>query len=311
MPVIDDPRDVSALEASVGHPQDKWEALKARVQDDDVKDFSMVEADWLDIVFTLDTYRSRGIVPRGMGKPTAEPGQRLAGIYRGKGNWYADLVSLLLGNRTDQKLAPRSRVEGFSQRHQIDVAWPDRPTKPIADPLICLETKVTGAPSYGTTPERKAMADWSNRRKELKFAATDLKLARRQADITIDHWDVWRQAADPKCYFLWGARLAPKDDVNKMIEEVQALTLTYLDGAAIFAWRLNGDQSAYEPAGLTSRSPADRVSTLDDLLRRIADEIKRRAPRGTPPPPRALEAIPVDTSKLEEDSSIDDALDRR
>jgi len=246
-----------------------------------------------------------------MGKPSVQPAQRLAGVYRGKGNWYADLVSLLLGNRTEQKLAPRSRVEGFSQLHQIDVAWPDRNVKPIQDPLICLETKVTGAPGYGTTPQRKAMADFSNRRKELKFAATDLKLARRQSETNIDHWDIWRLAALPKCYFLWGARLSEKDDVSKMIKEVQALTLTYLDGAAIFAWRENAKGTAYEPVLVTAGSPADRVSTLDDLLRRISNEIQKLAPKGDPPPPQVAPKKVIATGELGDDVSIDEVLSKK
>ncbi len=162
VPVTDDPTKAQALEESVGHPGDKWDELKERVQSDAVKEFSAIQASWLDVLFSLDTYRTQSLVPRGMGNPKITPAKRLAGIYRSKGNWYADLISLLLSNRTSQSLAPRSRVEGFSQLHQIDVAWPDRSVKPIQDPLICLETKVTGAPKYGDTAERKAMADWTN-----------------------------------------------------------------------------------------------------------------------------------------------------
>ena len=190
-----------------------------------------------------------------MGNPDITPQKRLEGVYRNKGNWYSDLIALLLGNRTSQKIAPRSRVIGFSQLHQIDVAWPDRSSKPIQDPLICLETKVTGAPSYGSTKERKAMADWTNRRKELKFAATDLKLNRRQSETNIDHWDVWRLQEKPKCYFLWGARLTSTDDISKMVKEVQALVNTYLDGAGIFLGDLK------EISTLRSASPIDRRPT--------------------------------------------------
>jgi hypothetical protein len=300
VPVTDDEAKVNQLEAAVGHPGDKWEALKARVQVQAIKQFSTVEADWLDVLYTLDRYRSESVVPRGMGRLAASPEQRLAGLYRGKGNWYADLITLLLGNWTSQSLAPRSRVEGFSQLHQIDVAWPDRSVKPIQDPLICLETKVTGAPGYGSTSERKAMADWTNRRKELKFAATDLKLSRRASETTIDHWDVWRLSEKPKCYFLWGARMTASDDVHRMVREVQALTQTYLDGAAIFAWRLQADH--YEPVSVSAGSPADRVSSVDDLLRRIATEIKNLAPTGTPPPPQIAVAKPVDPQALDQDA---------
>jgi len=103
----------------------------------------------------------------------------------------------------------------------------------------------------------------------------------------------------PKCYFLWGARLTAKDNITKMIREVQALTMTYLDGAGIFAWRLVG--SKYEPINITSKSPADRVSTVDDLLRRISDEIKQLAPQGEPPPPQLPPSKAIDVSKLDDD----------
>lgn len=304
MAVTDEKQTVQNVESIIGHPGDKWDGLKSRMQDEAVKEFSDIQNEWLDILFTLDTYRRQEVVPRGMGNPKISPGKRLAGIYRNKGNWYADLISVLLGNRTSQKLAPRSRVVGFSQLHQIDVAWPDRSSKPIQDPLICLETKVTGAPGYGQTGERGGTADWTNRRKELKFAATDLKLNRRKSETTIDHWDVWRLQEMPKCYFLWGARLTAKDDIGHMVREVQALTQTYLDGAGIFAWRLSG--GSYEAVNVTSKSPADRVSTVDDLLRRIASEIKSLAPRGEPPPPQVAHEGPVDVLALADDELLVD-----
>lgn len=300
MGATDDRQTVQNLESIIGHPGDKWDSLKARLQDDAIKDFNVIQDDWLDVLFTLDTYRLQEVVPRGMGNPKIDPGQRLAGIYRNKGNWYADLISVLLGNRTSQRLAPRSRVVGFSQLHQIDVAWPDRSMKPIQDPLICLETKVTGAPGYGRTSERGATADWTNRRKELKFAATDLKLNRRKSDTNIDHWDVWRLQEKPKCYFLWGARLTPRDNIGHMVREVQALTQTYLDGAGIFAWRLA--EGVYEPVNIASKSPADRVSTVDDLLRRIATEIRELAPKGEPPPPLVTGPGPVDVLVLADET---------
>ncbi|MEO1056402.1 MAG: hypothetical protein AAFY28_05740 [Actinomycetota bacterium] len=225
-----------------------------------------------------------------MGDVSKSLAKRLGAVYRGKGNWFATLLALLLENQTSHRLAPRVRVQGFSQTHQIDVAWPDREL----DPLICLETKVTGAPASPTDPQRGAMADWTNRRKELKFAATDLKLFRRQHLTAIEHWDVWRTSVFPKTYFLWAARLRPRDDVDHMVTEAQALVKTYLEGAGIFAWHESGGRYVG-----TDIPPADRVSVVDDVLYRIATEIKAIAPSGEAPPPpevpteRALMDRPV------------------
>ena len=51
---------------------------------------------------------------------------------------------------------------------------------------------------------------------------------------------------EPSCYFLWGARMTQKDKLEKMVDEVKALTKTYLDGAGIFAWRPTLNNDAYE-----------------------------------------------------------------
>lgn len=282
------------LEERVGHPQEKWEALQQRIQNDAVQQFSAVQSDWLDLMWTLDAYRVAGLAPRDMPGP-ANQDARLAAIYRGKGNWFAAMLSLLLENKTTQRIAPRIRVPGFSQTHQIDAAWPAR----NVDPLVCAETKVTGAPAYGTTGAPGAMSDWTNRRKELKFAATDLKLFRRQQETKIEHWDIWREKAFPRMYFLWAARLRPGDRIEKMVAEAQALVHTYLEGAGLFAWE---DRSgAYVPVAMPAEA---RISTLDDVLYRIASEINELSPGGETPPP-------VEPTKrvIEPETLADDTLD--
>jgi hypothetical protein len=254
-------------------------ALKDRIQSQALTQFRHIEDDWLDLMWSLDAYRTEGVPPRGMGRLTGSPQTRLDAVYRSKGNWFAEVLALLLQHRTSLRIAPRQSIQGFSQTHQIDIAWPAREE----DPLVCAETKVTGAPATRTKPARRAMSDWTNRRKELKFAATDLKLYRRAADTTIDHWAVWRETAPPKTYFLWAARLSPRDRLPKMVEEAQALVNTYLDGAGIYAWQENVDRTGYEALPLP---PAAHVTELDDVLHRIASEINRQAgtEKKAPPP---------------------------
>lgn len=276
--------EAASLEQEVGHPGEKWSALQQRIQDQNIQKFAVIEEAWLDLVWCLDRYRVEGVAPRGMGNPKVQESSRLAAIYRGKGNWFGSALALLLENQTDQRLAPRARVQGFSQVHQIDVAWPVREV----DPLVCLETKVTGAPAYGSTGARKAAADWTNRRKELKFAATDLKLARRQQETKIEHWDVWRREAAPMTFFLWAARMAPTDKIESMVREVQALVKSYLEGAGIIAWEVKPDGGGYQPIAIPV---ADQVSTLDNVLYRIASEIRRIAPSGQQPPPAEVPSV--------------------
>jgi hypothetical protein len=273
----------------VGSPADKWEVLKASVQDSAIRKFTDVQDDWLDLMWTLDSYRVAQVLPADF--------RDFGAFNRGKGNWFAELLSLLLQNRTHHRVASRQKVGGFSQRHQIDIAWPARGE----DPLVCCETKVTGAPAFGSTPARGAMNDFANRRKELKFAATDLKLYRRQEDKKIGHWDVWRRSERPKAYFLWATRLEPgRDRIETLVREARALIDTYLDGAGLFAWQPNDSGTNYEQVLLPS---GERVTSLDDVLYSIASEIESLVDaQGEPPPPVKPAKSAVTPELLADDS---------
>jgi hypothetical protein len=285
----------AAVEAAVGHPQTLWEALQARVQNEGIRKFSDVVEEFLALMWCMDRYRVEEAPPAGMGDPTKPWRSRLDGIYRGKGNWFATLLSLLLDNRTGETLRSRGRIKGFSQNHQIDLAWPDRELAPV----ICAESKVTGAPAFGGTPARGALADWSNRRKELKFGATDLKLDRREQSEDIGHWDVWRRDALPKCFILWAARLSPGDKIEAMVKEASAVVRTYLDGAGIVAWTENAKGDGYVLVPLPAADPSSesRVVALDDALWQIESEIKKAVSKGLGKSIPPL-AAPVDPAGL-------------
>ncbi|MEN3281500.1 MAG: hypothetical protein V7607_2640 [Solirubrobacteraceae bacterium] len=293
--MVSDPEQAAAARAAdvrarVGHPQELWDAIVDRVQAEALTNFEDITDDWLGLMWCLDQYRVADAPPAGMGQLGKPWDTRLEGAYRSKGNWFATLLSLLLDNRTGQKIRSRNKIKGFSQVHQIDLAWPDRDIAPI----VCAESKVTGGPAYRNYPARGAMSDWSNRRKELKFAATDLKLSRRDQTDKIGHWSVWRQDAAPKAFMLWGARLRPIDKVERMIKEVEVVLATYLDGAGIVAWRENDSGTGYVAAPLP---PSPHVESLDVALWRIESEIGKAIARGalhetvTP-------AAPVDPAEL-------------
>lgn len=292
----EDPRR-RELEQRVGHPGRQWDELKDQIQVGAIRNFRSIEAAWLRLMWTLDAYRIAGVPPRHMGKASVAPQPRLAAVYRMKGNWFAEMVALLLQNRTNQPIRPRTNVRGFSQFHQIDVAWPARET----DPLVCVETKVTGAPPFGQTRARGRLNDFANRRKELKFAATDLKLFRRAQDTEIRHWGVWRSTAPPQTYFLWAARLSGgqrPEDIGKLVQEAQALIDTYLEGVGIVAWKESRQGESYEAVSLPERA---RVSDMDDVLYRIESQIRSLAPRGVAPDPVAPHHPAVDVIKLQPD----------
>ncbi len=292
MPPSDAANDQARIEALVGLPNEKFQALVNRIQQDVVTSFRTVEADFLDLLWTLDAYRVAQVVPRGMGNPKAtSPERRLEGIYRGKGNYFSTVVALILGQMTTSQLASRSAVMGFSQPHQIDIAWPARDVRPLVDPLICCEAKLTGAPPYPGNDGRGAAQDWSNRRKELKFQATDLKLYRQAANTQIHNWDLWRKSAPPSVYSLWAARVADPKDIEYMIREAQILTATYSDGVGIYAFQVKAGGDGYSPSPL-SKGVSQRVTSLDNVLGYIAAQIKQiiaangnQVPAPVVPPP--------------------------
>jgi hypothetical protein len=261
-----------ALKRRVGNPATRWNHLKRRVDEGGIRRFAEIQDEWLELMWALDGYRIARALPAGF--------KDFGAFNRGKGNWFAELLCLLLQNRTNHQIAARQQVAGFSQRHQIDIAWPARGE----DPLVCCETKVTGAPAFGSTPVRGAMSDFSNRRKELKFAATDLKLYRRQEQTKIGHWDVWRRREPPKAYFLWAARLElGKDRIDSLVREARALVDTYLDGAGLFAWTHASAGGGYRQVELPE---GERVTSLDDVLYRISSEIESLSDdEGKPPAP--------------------------
>lgn len=288
-----DEAELTRLEARVGHPGDKWEALHSRITGGAIHQFAAIQKDWLDLMWALDSYRMAGVCPRGMGNQDLTEQRRLDAVYRGKGNWFSTLCVALLENATSQRLGSRNNVQGFSQSHQIDIAWPAR----RRDVHICAEAKVAGAPPQPTSGPRKARADFASRRKELKFSATDLKLYRRDRETRIDHWGHWRNRANPRTFLLWGARLATEEGeaISELIGEGTALQNTYLDGVGLFAWKLNRAGDGYVEVRVP---PGSGIHSLDDLLHFIANEINATAhqhggePEPVEPPARAAEESP-------------------
>jgi hypothetical protein len=286
------------VEAQWGHPGLLWDDLIGAVQNEAIREFGDVSDRWLQFIWCLDQYRIADAPPTGMGDPTKPFNQRIDGIYRSKGNQFSTLLSLLLQNRTGEIIRSRSKIKGFSQNHQIDLAWPDRRVAPV----VCAESKLTGGPAYRGYRGRGAMDDWTNRRKELKFSATDLKLSRRSQTQQIGHWDVWRQSALPKTFLLWGATLSERDNPKRMVREIATIVATYLDGAGIVAWREKPQEDGYELASLPDMPS---VETIDVALWRIESEISKAVAAGS------LSEEPETSAPIDVDQLADDDLDER
>lgn len=277
------PEDQQRVEALVGIPGERLLDLKAHIQDRNVTRFQAIEPEFLALLWSIDTYRVEQVIPRAPAgaKIAGYAADQLAGgIYRKKGNFFSEVVTAILSNKAESPLAPRTQVKGFSQLHQIDIAWP-APDKGVAtEPIVCCEAKLTGAPAFADTPARTVRSDWTNRRKELKFQATDLKLYRQRNTPEIRNWDHWRQKAAPKVYAIWAGRLEERGELDYMIRQARELTETYLDRVGVYGFITNEARDGYVSATDATRV-AERVTSLDAVLDMIAAEIAEHRHRRT------------------------------
>ena len=84
------------VEAQWGHPDKMWTNLIGEVQDKAIRNFVDIADRWLKFIWCLDQYRIADAPPVGMGDSSKPYNQRIDGIYRGKGNQFSTLLSLLL-----------------------------------------------------------------------------------------------------------------------------------------------------------------------------------------------------------------------
>ncbi|ARU53491.1 hypothetical protein CBR64_20725 [Cellulosimicrobium cellulans] len=269
------PADQQRVEDLVGVPGEHLLSLKERIQDHNVTRFSVIECEFLNLLWSIDAYRVEQVIPRAPAgaKVAGYSADQLAGgIYRKKGNFFSEIVTAILSNKTDSPLAPHTRVRGFSQLHRVDIAWP-APDRGVAmDPIVCCEVKLSGAPGFGDTPSRNVKSDWTNRRKELKFQAADLKLYRQRESAETWRWDQWRQRAAPRVYAIWAGRLQQPADLDYMLRQARELTDTYLDSVGVYGFITNDGGDGYVPVTETA-NVAERATSLDAVLDLVADEI--------------------------------------
>ncbi|RLV55500.1 hypothetical protein D9V41_10400 [Aeromicrobium phragmitis] len=269
------PEDQQRIERLVGVPGERLLDLKAHIQDRNVTRFQEIESQFLGLLWSIDTYRIEQVIPRAPAgaKVAGYSAEQLAGgIYRKKGNFFSEIITAILSNKTESPLAPRAQVKGFSQLHQIDIAWPAPDIGVATEPIVCCEAKLTGAPAFADTPARSVRSDWTNRRKELKFQATDLKLYRQRNSPGIRNWEHWRQNAAPKVYAIWAGRLETPTEHEYMVTQARELTETYLDRVGVYGFITNDAGDGYMPATDATRV-AERVTSLDAVLDLIAAEI--------------------------------------
>ena len=162
----------------------------------------------------------------------------------GKGDYFNDLVALLIMAASERTLVSRRNVDGrIFKNHNLDVTYPG---KGIAEVLV--ETKMLGTPKHPGSKKQKAVgrdgsADYLKRAKELAFKAVDIKAGfglviseqgGYQAPLAGD-LATWSRSSKPKTYYLMAVRVTGNADLQACIKTSLELA-EVLDGVGLFAY---------------------------------------------------------------------------
>lgn len=165
-------------------------------------------------------------------------------LQNGKGDFFNDLLALLLENCAGIQLFSRGQVPGLIiPRHNLDVTYPS--TGPIQ---FVLEAKALGTPKHPGSPKAKPVgrpgsADLDKRIKEIGFKTIDLKAehARRAAETGTSPTSIsgdlstWLRSASPKSYVFLAARVTSGNDRARVIQMAdQALLVS--DAVGVFCF---------------------------------------------------------------------------
>jgi hypothetical protein len=230
----------------------------------------------------------------------------------GKGDFFNDLLALLLENCAEVMLDSRGGVPGFIfPKHNLDITYPS-----VGTVEFLLEAKAVGLPKHPRNEKQKnplgrpGSADVPKRLKEAAFKTIDLKAEYGRIQAMRGRPSVggpggnltsWSRENKPKSYLFISARVV---DVERDLRALQALARAggqVLDGVGVYAFM---PVSPDKPT--TYRSvPVDRDVDLAAVLYRACQDLVRlkSAPaEPTAPPGPAQEAAElIDPEESEED----------
>src|SRR4029077_17233451 len=148
-------------------------------------------------------------------------------LQNGKGDFFNDLLALLLENCAGVTLYSRGGVPGLVfPKHNLDVTFPN--TGVVA---FMLEAKAVGTPKHPGSPKQKPIgrpgsADLDKRVKEIGFKAIDLKaeyariMAAKGEGPTAIAGDLttWLHSVKPRSYVFIAARVISDGDHARVLQ---------------------------------------------------------------------------------------------
>ena len=210
-------------------------------------------------------------------------------LQNGKGDFFNDLLALLLENCAQVQLYSRAGVPGLIfPKHDLDVTFPS--TGAIE---FILEAKAVGTPKHPGSPKQKPIgragsADLDKRVKEIGFKTIDLKaeFARIMAargdspgamsgDLT-----TWLRSVKPKSYVFFAARVISDKDRDGVIRFADRAGLVS-DAVGVFCFR---PVAADQPTRYRAETVPSHIELGRVLFRACQDLTAIKGSRPIEPP---------------------------
>lgn len=194
-------------------------------------------------------------------------------IQNGKGDFFNDVLQILLEQCSGKKLHKRPKVPGLSFRnHMLDVAYPAE-----GHVTFTIETKATGVPRHRRNTRQKNVdgrpgsADLEKRVKEAAFKNIDLKaeaarVGGRGAGATSDLKTFLRSTL-PRCYMFLSVRVINEKDLARSVQFAN-IANDWFDECGLYCYGWNAARSAYE------RKPVEVHLELDRVLSRVCTALR-------------------------------------
>jgi len=220
-----------------------------------------IEPAFLQAMWAFDQNLAKGIANQGDNQ-------------NGKGDFFTDVIAVLLENCSGKSLHGRGRVPGLVfPTHSLDASYPE--TGAVE---ILIETKAVGAPitdrnrtSQKNPMGRPGAADLDKRVKEAAFKTIDLKAewARTAGagggptnDLT-----TWLKRSSPLSFFFMAVRVTDPNDLARTINFANAANQT-MDAVGLVAYMPDLAKKAYVP------QPVPPHLELDRVLSRVCTALK-------------------------------------
>jgi hypothetical protein len=230
----------------------------------------------------------------------------------GKGDFFNDLLALLLENCAEVVLDSRGGVPGFIfPKHNLDITYPS-----VGTVEFLLEAKAVGLPKHPRNEKQKnplgrpGSADVPKRLKEAAFKTIDLKAeygriqamrGKPSAGGPGGNLTSWSRENKPKSYLFMSARVVDDRDLRAL----QALARAggqVLDGVGIYAFR---PVASDRPTTYKS-VPVDRDVDLAAVLYRACQDLVKL--KNTPPEPTGPPGPAQEAAELIDPDEADDEL---